>query len=177
MFIRKANVYDAAGIAAIHMEEWMDTHRQFYPEDFLRKVNIERNIRRWTKILREDPEIFVAEATDGRLVGFVYADINEITKEAEIKAIFVEKKFHGHGLGKNLFGLLLKSLAMQKVTMAYLWCHDDIPGYEFFGKVMGRIAAKGVEKTGLMEHKKTKFVWDELDAYLDFVPEGAYEED
>jgi RimJ/RimL family protein N-acetyltransferase len=107
MPIRTATVFDASGIAHIHVETWRAAYRGQMPDVMLKALNAEQLAVLWQEQLaQERRQVFVAEK-GGRIVGFCYLipsrdEDAPLGTVAEIAAINVLPEHWRKGVGGNL---------------------------------------------------------------------------
>ena len=98
--------------------------------------------------LRENPDLFYVATIDGKVVGYVLADIHD--DEAVLEDIAVSERFQGGGVGRRLLNKELKVLKHKGVKLVrvevHYKCASAIPFYykhnfritefvqDFFGK-------------------------------------------
>jgi len=124
--IRLAKVYDAEGIAKVHVYTWQSAYLGLIPDSFLQRLNVEQRTANWTKNLETplpETHTFVAEI-NGEIVGFIGVGANmesEISKQGEVFAIYVSPDIQGRGLGAALMRAGLQNLRAQGFPSAVLW--------------------------------------------------------
>ncbi|MEM3823777.1 MAG: GNAT family N-acetyltransferase [Candidatus Bathyarchaeia archaeon] len=81
--------------------------------------------------LKENPDLSFVAVYDGKIVGYVQADL--CNDEAVLEDIVVDKKFQGKGIGKMLLNKELKALKRKKVKAVlaevHYKCASAIPFY------------------------------------------------
>lgn len=163
MIIRKASVYDASGIAQVHYEMFLKTYSNIYPEDVMGKVDLEKTKKKWIKILTEENDVLVAEASDGRIVGFVKGHpILNREYDSEISAIFLLEKYQNSGLGKTLFFRGLKELAKSKCNSTIVWCNKDNDNVYFYESIGGEIFDTKIDRVGNRDYVILGFKWNNI---------------
>ncbi|MDZ4121473.1 MAG: hypothetical protein U1C33_03580, partial [Candidatus Cloacimonadaceae bacterium] len=70
IIIRAAKASDAAAIAAVHIQSWLETYPGIMPKKRLDALNLESCTRNWESAIHRCDIILVAELED-RIVGFV----------------------------------------------------------------------------------------------------------
>lgn len=178
MIIRKASVYDASGISNVHYEMFMKSYSNIYPENVMGKVDLEKTKRKWMKILNEDNDVLVAEASDGRIVGFVKGHvIKNKSYDSEVSAIFLLEKYQHSGLGKTLFFRGLKELYQSKCNSTIVWCNKDNPSVEFYESIGGEIFDTKIDRIGSRDYVGLGFKWDNIGKLIEeHCVEELYEE-
>ncbi|OPL07391.1 MAG: hypothetical protein AVO33_05655 [delta proteobacterium ML8_F1] len=167
MIIRKASVYDASGVAKVHYEMFFKTYSNIYPEDVMGKVDYEKTKKKWYRILAEENDVLVAEASDGRIVGFVKGrPVEDKSYDSEISAIFVLDKYQNSGLGKDLFFGCLKELSLNKCSSTIVWCNKDNPSVNFYESIGGEIFETKIDRIGDRDYVILGFKWDNIDTLI-----------
>jgi len=106
--------------------------------------------------LRENPDLSYVATIDGKVVGYVLADIHD--DEAVLEDIAISKKLQGRGVGKRLLNKEITVLKHKKVKLVraevHYKCSSAIPFYykhnfritgfvqDFFGKGQDAIILK-----------------------------------
>ncbi len=177
MIIRKASVYDASGIAKVHYEMFKKSYSNIYPEDVMGRVDVEKTKRKWIKILTEDNDVLVAEASDGRIVGFVKGHpLQTGPYDSEISAIFLFDKYQNSGLGKTLFFRALKELQKNKCESTIVWCNKDNPSVYFYESIGGEIFDTKIDRVGNRDYVILGFKWDNISQIIEkFCVEDLHE--
>ncbi|MGJ5724837.1 GNAT family N-acetyltransferase [Brevibacterium sp. H602] len=144
---------DAAAMARVHVDTWLETYRGIMPDELLDAPDlIDRRRQMWTQILAEaDRSKFtcaVAES-DGEIVGIAMAGPPENTESAEderpedrhLYVLYAYRSMHGTGVGQDL----LDAVIDPSVTTA-LWVADPNPRAQAFYSKNGFVA-DGTVKT------------------------------
>lgn len=151
--IRPARPSDAAALAELGAITFTDTFGHLYPkqdlEDFLADNHTPAKL---AKVL-DDPDIaiFVAEAPDGRLVGYSQVGPADMPHEdlrpehGELKRLYVLKDIQGGGLGAKLIEPALDWLDAHGRNPVWLsvWAHN-VGAQRFYARY-------GFEKAGEYE--------------------------
>lgn len=144
---------DAAAMARVHVDTWLETYRGIMPDELLDAPDlIDRRRQMWTQILAEAaPSKFtcaVAES-DRAIVGIAMAGPPENTESAEderpedrhLYVLYAYRSMHGTGVGQDL----LDAVIDPSVTTA-LWVADPNPRAQAFYSKNGFVA-DGTVKT------------------------------
>ena len=124
--IRKATVDDAYGIASVHVRSWQVAYRGHMPDDFLNGLDVEKRKNMW-RALTQDPDriIFIAEDTEGSIVGFSALgpsrDPDAHPDTAEVSAIYVHPEQWGKGIGRTLLSTSVEELGKRAFDHLTLW--------------------------------------------------------
>lgn len=107
--IRRALPADATAIAEVHVAAWRTTYPGIVDQAYIDSMSVSERAATWLQRLSADgaagPDILVATAGDGRVVGFVSGGpIREPLEEfdAELHAIYLLESFQRAGLGRRL---------------------------------------------------------------------------
>jgi len=126
MSIRRAELSDAKGIAAVHVAAWQVAYRGLLPDDVLDRLSIDDSEKRWSeRITKPWGHIFVAEQ-EAHIVGFVACgssqdeDIDQ-KKVGEIYAIYVHPEQWRQGHGAALVGKAAQCLRADGLEEIILW--------------------------------------------------------
>ncbi|UZD61850.1 GNAT family N-acetyltransferase [Brevibacterium sp. JSBI002] len=164
--VRPPEPADAAAMARVHVDTWLETYRGIMPDELLDAPDlIDRRRQMWTQILAEAaPSKFtcaVAES-DGEIVGIAMAGPPENTESAEddidaggehgstraarpedrhLYVLYAYRSMHGTGVGQDL----LDAVIDPSVTTA-LWVADPNPRAQAFYSKNGFVA-DGTVKT------------------------------
>lgn len=108
---------DAAGIAAMHHQSWVDTYGEYLPTGYFDEWTVEAAVARWERTLAGPPapgvDRVVATA-DGAVVGFATAgparpieDRPAPVRPFELWGLYVARDELGSGLGQRLLDTVL----------------------------------------------------------------------
>jgi GNAT superfamily N-acetyltransferase len=143
MLIREAILTDAPGIARVHIDTWRSTYRGIVPDDFLANLSYEARERTWTTSITHADDrdfVYVAEDEQGQIVGFASGGTSQSgypDYPGELYAIYVLREAQGKGLGRALFGAVVKRLARSGIHSMIVWVfRDNRPSRRFY-EVMG----------------------------------------
>lgn len=106
LIIREATLFDAAGIAKVHVDSWRTTYKNILPDDYLEKLSYEQRTELWIRnISKEGNYVFVAEDDGGQIIGFTdggKGEENNIENSGDLTTIYILEEFQGMGIGKKL---------------------------------------------------------------------------
>ena len=124
--IRKAVVDDAHGIASVHVRSWQVAYRGHIPDDFLDGLDVEKRANMWRGLIQDpDKVIFVAENTEGNIIGFAAlgpsrdSDSNRST--AEVSAIYIDPDKWQKGNGRAVLSASLGEARKRDFDQVTLW--------------------------------------------------------
>ena len=126
--VRKAKTEDAKGILDVNIKSWQDTYNNILPIDYLNNLcsnseDYKKAIEKNEQKIKDYDNFYVVEL-DNKIVGF--CSFGGSKKElkplaGEIYALYVDKKYHGLGIGKALFIQVSKEL-FQKYNDVIVSC-------------------------------------------------------
>ena len=106
MNIRKAVLADSKGIAKVHVDSWRTTYKNIIPDGFLKKLSYDRRTELWNEnIIKKGNYVFVAENSDGKIIGFADCgkrESNHVPESGDLTAIYLLEEYQGKGVGKRL---------------------------------------------------------------------------
>lgn len=169
--IRPATPADAPGIARVHVQAWRETYRGILPDDFLEAMSVERRENYWRRVLAPPAtrtQVYVADADDGGVVGFVAGgpERNDIAGyDGEIYAIYLLKAYHGRGMGRQLFDRAMAGLAAAGYAAVGLWVLENNPTRGFYEHLGGQPAGRQYTKIGDSDYPEVAYGWRDLANY------------
>jgi GNAT superfamily N-acetyltransferase len=141
---REATTADATPVAEVLVSSWKQSFVGVVPDAFLNGLTVARQSERLRARLsgRDNSyRMFVAELTDGRMVGF--ADTGKprdvVAYGAELYSIFLLHDFQGKGIGGRLFRMVKHFVLEQGKTSMYLRALEQSPYRPFYEKMGGRV--------------------------------------
>jgi ribosomal protein S18 acetylase RimI-like enzyme len=142
--VRPAELADARGIAAVHVQAWREAYAHLLAAETLARLSIEQRELRWRENLAST-EFSTLVATDGdEIVGFATSGAGrdaDSPRELELPSIYVLASHYGLGAGQQLLDVALGG------RPAYLWVADDNPRARAFYARNG-FQPDGVTKVG-----------------------------
>jgi len=139
--VRKAKIEDAKEILDVNIKSWQDTYKGIFSSDYLDNLcsntnDYEKAIDNNKKKIKNYDNFYVAEI-DNKIVGFCsYGDSKKEFKPlaGELYALYVDKKYHGLGIGKELFVQVTKILN-QKYDEVIVSCLAKNKSNEFYKRM------------------------------------------
>jgi len=150
MPIRKAELSDAKGIAAVHVAAWRVAYRGLLPDDLLDRLSAEDTEERWSeRIARPWGHIFVAEE-QGQVVGFAACGNSQDEefdqeKVGEVYVVYVHPEKWRQGHGAALVGETAECLRADGFRETILWVLEGNQGAIGFYEAAG-FQADGASK-------------------------------
>ncbi|NRD79908.1 GNAT family N-acetyltransferase [Bacillus sp. BRMEA1] len=140
MYIRKAVLTDAKGIAKVHVDSWNTTYKNIIPDEFLKKLSYDQRTDLWnSNISKEGNYIFVAVNNEGEIVGFAdcgKSESNNVNNSGDLTSIYLLEEYQGKGVGKQLLKQLFlqfQVLGFNKVFVEVLEANKTRYFYEYYG--------------------------------------------
>ncbi len=96
VIIRRAVASDVPAIGAIYRAAWIGAYTGIVPAESIKRVTAHPDAELSASIAGERPGLFVAEATDGEVVGWIRL------QDKLIKSLHVDPPRQGTGLGRKL---------------------------------------------------------------------------
>lgn len=140
MYIRKATLADAKGIAKVHVDSWKTTYKNIIPDESLKKLSYDQRTDLWNRnICKEGNYVIVAENTDEEIIGFADCgkkDNNNLENSGDLTSIYLLEEYQGKGVGKQLLKRLFlqfKELGYNRVFVEVLEANKARNFYEYYG--------------------------------------------
>lgn len=162
--IRPAVPADASAIARVHVTSWRETYAGLMPDGFLgRMTNDEMRQRRemgWERTLSQRLETVLVAEQDGTVVAFASAGParDHPGFGAELMTLYALKSAQGQGLGRALFGDMVRTLRADGIQNLALWVLEANPTREWYLRQGGREAGEKLDG----ELREVRVVWDAL---------------
>ena len=129
--IRRADASDAAAIAEVHIQSWIDAYSDILrPEDFEKRTLAERT-RHWTETLANPDVVVSLGEMGGSPVGFVAVgpaseeDSQGDARTGEVAALYLVREAWGAGLGRKMLAVGTDCLVRKGSASAVLWVLRD----------------------------------------------------
>ncbi|OLV18366.1 GNAT family N-acetyltransferase [Deinococcus marmoris] len=162
--IRPAVPADAPAIARIHVTSWRETYAGLMPDEFLERMTSEEARQQreanWERTISRKSETVLVAEQDGEVVAFASAGParDHPGFEMELMTLYALKSAHGHGLGRALFGEIVRTLKADGFHNLALWVLDANPTRQWYLRQGGREAGEKTEG----ELREVRIVWDTL---------------
>lgn len=172
MLIREANQSDATGIARVQVDAWQTTYKGIVPNNYLASYTSEKRRERWRQILaaQENHFTFVAETSDGQIVGFASAgDAEEPIEDfvGELVAIYLFKNYQRRGIGKLLVKAVAECFLRQQTISMLVWVLADNPFKAFYESLGGERVSEKQMEIGGASLPAVSYGWKNLDVLLE----------
>lgn len=170
MHIRKAEKKDAAGIAKVHVDNWLKTYSGILPEAALSTWTYAEREKRWEASLNNalsgGTMTFVAEGPSG-IAGFALSGTMRDARlrmrySGEVYGLYVHPAEQQKGLGEELLLAAFEHLQELQHPRAALWIPGNNEHKNFFEK---RGASKVYEaplEIGGSHYTNEAYAWEDL---------------
>lgn len=154
--IRNGKIEDADKIANIKIDTWRKTYVNIFPDEYLRNLDLEREIEKYKQNFNKRNVILYEEK--GKIIGYCYyGNRNDTYLEnykGEIFALYVKNDCQDRGIGTLLLQQAISDLSKTNKKIL-LWCAKENykaikfyrkNGLETLGEKTERVCEKNVEK-------------------------------
>jgi GNAT superfamily N-acetyltransferase len=129
--VREGQSDDIPALAALHVGTFRETHGRFGAP------NYELRERQWRAAFEQGGDWFtyVAALTGGELVGFTKGTLHDGGVpgfEGELNKIYVLRKWHRHGIGRQLVGHVARRFLERGITSMLLFGDARSPSNGFY---------------------------------------------
>lgn len=168
MITRDARADEATTIADLHLKVWTEAYGSFAPPHAIATLDGTRRRAQWREIfdtLTSDQFVLVAEAPDGALVGFLFADKRSPEQAAGrgwVKLLYVDHAWHGRGVGRGLLAATSRRFAEAGLPgLALGVLVENEPGIRFYERCGGRFVGTYVDPASKVWISMDRvYVWD-----------------
>ena len=115
--IRPGEESDCAVLAKLLIDTWQSCYAEFFPADFLRKLDQEKQEKRHQTYLSAGVNYHLAENAKKKLLGFTSYGPDRSSSDstvAELYTLYVAKQQHQKGIGKALLDKVIFLLQKEK---------------------------------------------------------------
>jgi GNAT superfamily N-acetyltransferase len=135
---RAATLDDASAIAFVQFKGWHDTYKGIISDEELSEFTHEGQTEWWTKVIPiQKGFVTVMQNEEDGIIGYVSGGrnrIKELNCDGEIYALYLLKKYHGTGAGRQLFLKGIAQLAEKGCKSFGLVVLKDSPTVQFYNK-------------------------------------------
>ena len=164
---RKARIEDVPQVAKVHVESWQKSFAGIVSKNFLNKMSVEKRTKRMReRFSKENYQMFVAENSNGEIVGF--ADFGEARNkdfgfDAELYAIYFLPEYQRRGIGGKLFQFGADYLRRKNYHSMYLEVLKVSPYKDFYDKMGGKIIGQSNHDLDDKNFETLIYGWENLD--------------
>lgn len=172
MIIREATPEDAEGIATVHVDTWQTTYRGIISDKVVYNLSYKDRQQMWDDALTtygSKNYIYVAEAANGGIVGFVAAGQEREGSPGgfgEIYAIYLLAEHQGKGWGRQLFLAAVERLTQEGYPSLMLWVLADNPTRGFYEALGGTAAREQAIEIGGETLLEIAYEWKQIEDLL-----------
>ncbi len=165
MFIRKAKLEDATGLARVHVDGWRTTYKGIVPDTYLDNLSYESREQIWTSGIEQN-NVYIAEDDNGQIVGFASGGKERTGKYdgyvGELYAIYLLEGQQGKGFGRKLVQTVVDDLKEKKLNSMLIWALKENPACRFYEALGGKeIDTAEIEIDG-KKLSEIAYGWDEI---------------
>ncbi|MDP4087007.1 MAG: GNAT family N-acetyltransferase [Bacillota bacterium] len=170
--IRKARKEDALQIAEVHVRSWQQTYKGIISQEFLDQIKVENRLSLWKNILStpsEDSLVYVAENSEGQVVGFASFGIERINNqktEAELYAIYIIDEYKRGKIGTRLLLFGVEELVNQGFKSLLVWVLAKNPGRKFYESVHPIQVSSENLQIGKYFYEEVAYKWTDLELLI-----------
>ncbi len=141
--VRHTVVADAAGIARVRAESWVDAYRGIVPDEFLDAIDLGEWRERQRRHMTQQPDdlVTLVAETQGLVVGWAVGGPNRDTAfdyAGELYAIYLLPEYQRRGIGRKLTGAVAGWLVDQGWNSMILWVlEQNHPARRFYEALGG----------------------------------------
>jgi L-amino acid N-acyltransferase YncA len=169
MYIREATLDDAPSIARVHVDTWRTAYRGLVPDAHLDGLSYERSENAWRRWLaKSDPQtsVYVAEAEEGRIVGFASGGEEregDPVYRSEVYSIYIVADQQRQGTGRRLMTTAAGWLRAHGFQTMLVWVlRDNISSRAFYEALGGRYLREKSITIGGAELIDVAYGWDDI---------------
>ncbi|HEY3706134.1 MAG TPA: GNAT family N-acetyltransferase [Terracidiphilus sp.] len=165
ILIRRAEPYDAAGIAHVHVQSWRSTYAGIVPGAYLDSLNEEERAEHWKSLLGEELEVFVAER-EGNVIGFVAGGRSRDRAQhcdGELYAIYLLKDDQRLKIGRDLVRELAHALKRRGFRKMEVWVLAKNPAKAFYTRMGAQFGRSRQIEIGGVTLMESAYFWPDLD--------------
>lgn len=153
MEIREKKYEDIPEFINLVNKVWDETYRGIVDDEFLDNMpnTVEERIKKGQAKFYSNPDTNFVMEDDGKLIGFssVGKAQDEEKKDAgEIFSLYLLKKYHGKGIGKELYNNSMNKLKELGYKEYVIGCLDGNPTNEFYKHMGGKLYKKTYKRIG-----------------------------
>lgn len=149
--IRRAQVADAAGIAAVHCAGWEENYRGLIPDEIIDARTIERRTEMWRDSLPRADHLTFVGAIDGEICGFASAvllDPPVAGFASYLQTLYLRSAVKRRGIGRALLQRLSVELLERGCTNMALRTLRLNPARRFYERFGARLLDDFPYETG-----------------------------
>ncbi|WP_336823941.1 GNAT family N-acetyltransferase [Sporosarcina sp. USHLN248] len=166
MFIRKADLRDADGIAKVHVDSWRTTYEGIVAASYLEGLSYEQRTANWKRGIGVNP-LYVAERKDGKIIGFATGGRERTGKydkyKGELYAIYLLKEAQEQGIGTALIRAVATELQTTGFTSMLIWVLEQNRSKLFYERLGGKVIDQTTITIGGEKFIEVAYGWEDID--------------
>ncbi len=139
MNFSKILLQDIPGLSKMHITCWNETYRGIIPDKYLDDLNLNDRINMWSKFIQNIDHFGELVRKGDEIVGFLSAGRmrgDNSHSQNEIFALYILKKYHRQGIGRELCDRFMTQL---KISDVCAWVLEDNPACDFYKRMGGTV--------------------------------------
>lgn len=160
--IRRATLSDAADIADVHDQAWLEAYRGIIPGAELEKIVNRRGPRWWQNAIEHGSRLCVLDY-DESICGYVSYGRNRLAfmpQGGEIFELYLAPEFQGLGFGRKLFNAARHDLRQNGIFEHVVWClTDNDRAMGFYQHLGGKLVRQADERFGSETRMRSAFTF------------------
>jgi ribosomal protein S18 acetylase RimI-like enzyme len=169
--IRRADLADAAGIAAVQVASWRTTYPGIVAQEYIDRLSVDTRSAAWESVFRDEarepPDVVVATDSNGEIVGFASGGkIREPQPgfDAELYAIYLVKAVQRRGVGRRLLSEWATLAVANNLRSAVVRVLAANPARRFYEHLGARLIKDGSLTIDGQPYPEEWYGWDDLRA-------------
>lgn len=176
MFIRQAQVNDAAAIARVHVDGWRTTYVGIVPQKYLESLSHKKRTAEWQSFLSDSTSswfTYVTEDGSGNIVGFARSGPERNGNKvftSELGAIYLLKSHQRLGIGHMLIAKVAQRLMQQGHCSMLLWVLAANPYRPFYEALGGKVIGEKETTIGGVNVAGVAYGWQDIEVLARQLP-------
>src|ERR671915_1826075 len=166
MFIREAQIADAAAIAKVHVDSWRTTYAGTLPEEFLARFSYGQRERQWRSSLSNRSEfIYVAYDAGGEITGFASGGSErsgDPIYRGELYTVYLLEQYQRKGTGRQLISWVAKRLLQEGIESMLVWVLAENSSRRFYETLGARLLREKNITIGGVEVVEVAYGWQDI---------------
>lgn len=163
MLVRAANLGDCRAIGMIQLDSWRSAYAPLLPAAYLASFSYDEREMDWRSLMLDGKDwVLVAEAPDGRLVGYACTRENPDNGgpfPAELTSLHLLPAFRGQAIGRALFEAVTAQLKARGAPGLWLWVLAGNRARSFYERLGGEPAGEQHVEIGGQPLVEVAYAW------------------
>ena len=174
--LRAAVPDDAAQMAGVHIQSWLETYAGLMPGGFLERMTDDRmrELREanWRRTVHDNDEVVRVALRAGQVVAFASGGtlrphtVIPGDYSAEVYTLYALKSAQGQGLGRRLLSEVARGLSQQGHRGLALWVLASNPTRQFYAHLGGTELGQKTEETRFGPLVEVALGWRHLESLI-----------